>query len=64
MRDPLLRDFDFEPVFRTDVYEEQRGLEQILHDWYNPPLDRIRPISPRNPRLPDYMDAAEEHLGR
>jgi hypothetical protein len=34
----------FEEVYRTDVYAEQRGLEQLLHDTYNPPLNRIRGI--------------------
>jgi hypothetical protein len=61
--DPLLRDFEFEPVHRTDVYSEQRGLEQLLHDNYQPPLNRIRPISPNNPKLPNYQDAAKSFLG-
>ena len=50
-RDPLLKDFNFDPVHRTDLYPEQRGLEQLLHDMYQPPLDKVRPISPTNPRL-------------
>lgn len=62
-RDPVLRDFEFEPVHRTDVYNEQRGLEQLLHDTYRPPLNKIRPISPTNPNLPKYQDAAKTFLG-
>lgn len=62
-RDPALKDFQFEPVHRTDVRAEQRGLEQMLHDQYNPPLNAIRPISPRNPRLDSYMDSARRFLG-
>jgi RHS repeat-associated protein len=63
-RDPLLKDYEFEPVHRTDVYEEQRGLEQILHDQYNPPLNKINPIRPTNPNLPDYLDAARRYLNQ
>ncbi|MNV67521.1 hypothetical protein D3C71_1603250 [compost metagenome] len=62
-RDPALKDLDFSAVHRTDVRAEQRGLEQMLHDQYNPPLNAIRPISPRNPRLQTYMDAARDFLG-
>ena len=61
-RDPALKDLDFEPVHRTDVYEEQRGLEQLLHDTYNPPLNKVRPISPSNPNLQKYKDAADAFL--
>ena len=63
-RDPVLKDLEFESVHRTDVYEEQRGLEQMLHDTYNPPLNKIRPISPSNPNLQGYLDAANGYLGK
>ncbi|MCY2924251.1 MAG: hypothetical protein NT031_02235 [Planctomycetota bacterium] len=63
-RDPLLRNYDFEAVYPTDVYTEQRGLEQILHDTYNAPLDRIRAISLRNPNLENYLEAARRYLGQ
>lgn len=43
----------------TDSYAEQRGREQIIHDLYDPPLDLIQPISPRNPRRQKYLDAAQ-----
>lgn len=61
-RDPHTRDLQFEPVHRTDNRSQQRGLEQLLHDQYNAPLDRINPISPRNPMLQKYLDAADEFL--
>jgi len=64
LRDPSLKQYKFETVYRTDVYEDQRGLEQILHDTYNPPLDKIRPISPRNPNLDTYLDAARRYLSQ
>jgi hypothetical protein len=44
LRDPRLKDHDFELVYRTDDYAEQRGLEQVLHDTYEPPLNKINPI--------------------
>ncbi|UYK64995.1 hypothetical protein NG831_12075 [Xanthomonas sacchari] len=61
-RDPIMKDFSFEAVYRTDVTAEQRGLENIIHNTYNPPLGAIPPISPKNPRLAGYMRAAEEFL--
>ena len=33
-RDPKLRDYQFNAEYRTDVYAEQRGLEQNLYDLY------------------------------
>ncbi|MBW0298147.1 hypothetical protein [Shewanella xiamenensis] len=62
-RDPALIDFRFREVHRTDVRSEQRGLEQMLHDKYQPPLNKIRPISPTNPKIDEYMDAARLYLG-
>ena len=50
------------PFRETDVYEEQRGLEQMVHDEYKPALNKIRPISPTNKRLDEYMDAARDYL--
>ncbi|HEY0923001.1 RHS repeat-associated core domain-containing protein [Rheinheimera pacifica] len=63
-RDNKLRDYDFEVVHRTDIYAEQRGLEQMLHDSFKPQLNRIRPINPLNPRRSNYIKAAEEYLKR
>jgi hypothetical protein len=58
-RDPALKDYDFEPVHRTDNHAEQRGLEQMLHDQYNPPLNKINPINPANFNRQIYLDAAQ-----
>ena len=62
LRDPALADCEFEVIERTDVYAQQRGLEQLAHDAYPPALNRIRPISPTNSNLTTYMDAAGEFL--
>jgi RHS repeat-associated protein len=62
--DPILKDFRFDPIHRTDSYAEQRGLEQMLHDVYDPPLDKINPISPRNSNYDSYMGAANRYLDR
>ena len=64
LRDPALKDYTFEAVNRTDVYAEQRGLEQMLHETYNPPLSKIGGIDPKNPRLPEYREAAQQYLQR
>lgn len=61
-RDAVLGDFKFEAVHRTDVYAEQRGLEQLLHETHNPPLNKISPISPTNPNRQTYLDAAQQFL--
>jgi hypothetical protein len=63
-RNPDLKHLEFEVVHRTDSYPQQRGLEQMLHEEHNPPLDKIQPISPKNPRLPDYMNSAKEFLAK
>jgi hypothetical protein len=61
-RDPALSSYDFEPVFSTDVYAEQRGLEQMLHDTYNPPLNFQNPIYEFNSNRAAYMNAARRYL--
>ena len=61
-RNPALSIYDFEPVYRTDVYAEQRGLEQEL-DWiHSPPLNYIRSINPQNPNLLNCLHAANGFL--
>jgi hypothetical protein len=57
-----LCDYTFEVAHRTDSYEAQRGLEQMLHDLHKPPLDYIKPISPTNPRRNIYLEAARIFL--
>jgi RHS repeat-associated protein len=54
------KDLKFEADRRTDVYEQQRGREQIIHDKYKPELDKIKPISDKNPNRQKYLDAAKE----
>ena len=58
-RDPATERLSFEVDKRTDVYAEQRGREQIIHSRYQPLLNKIRPISAKNPQLQEYLDAAE-----
>jgi hypothetical protein len=53
-------DLEFKPDKRTDAYEEQRGREQIIHDEYDPPLDKINPISPTNPKREEYIKAGSK----
>ena len=63
-RDPRLSDFEFEIVARTDVYAQQRGLEQLLHDTHSPILNRINPIRATNPNRDLYLSEAEQFLVR
>jgi hypothetical protein len=64
--DEVLGDFTFHPGYRTDVYAEQRGLEQSLYDAnpgamsINGGFNKVRGISLLNPRLGEYMQAAED----
>ncbi|NOY55282.1 MAG: GIY-YIG nuclease family protein [Actinobacteria bacterium] len=62
LRDPALADYEFEIIARTDIYAQQRGLEQLIHEAYSPPLNLIRPINPTNPSVTTYLDAAAEFL--
>ena len=61
--DPNFRGLDFNPIFKTDSYPERRGLEQYLYEEYDhPPLNKNRPISPRNDNLEEYIQAASNFL--
>jgi RHS repeat-associated protein len=61
-RDPLLWRFEFRPLFGTDNYAEQRGLEQAVH-WQNaPPLNFINPIGPMNLNRVNYISSATIYL--
>jgi hypothetical protein len=62
-RHPDTRGLDFELVHHTDDPAARRGLEQMLHDQFSPPLDKINPISPTNPNRGAYMDAADSFVG-
>ncbi len=57
-RDSTTEALRFDVDWKTDDYAVQRGREQMLHDQYQPPMNKIRPISPRNPRRQHYLDAA------
>lgn len=65
---PVLGEYRFNVEYRTDVYAEQRGLEQVLYDRYpgaqaaNGGFNRIRGISPSNPNLPTHMQSAWDFL--
>jgi hypothetical protein len=50
-------ELNFDPVFRTDIRDQQRALEELLYNRYSPPLNKIRPISPRNPNRRRYLDS-------
>jgi hypothetical protein len=63
-RDPRLKGYDFEATYRTDDYAQQRGLEQLLHDAHKPPLNKINPISPKNPNRQKYIDAGDYFLNQ
>jgi hypothetical protein len=53
---------DYEAKSRSDDYAIQRGHEQLLHDEHQPSLNKIRPISPKNPNRDKYIRAAREYL--
>jgi RHS repeat-associated protein len=61
-RDSVFREFNFEPLFKTDSYVEQRGLEQVIHNKYLPSLNKINPVSPQNRNYERYIDAARKYL--
>jgi RHS repeat-associated protein len=68
--DPVLGQFEFQVEYRTDVYAEQRGLEQLLYDEYpgaqaaNGGYNFIRGISAQNPNGSVYLRAGYDYLAR
>jgi hypothetical protein len=62
-RDPRLQGLQFRIDARTNSYKLQRGREQILMNKYNPPLNKIRGISPNNPNRRLYMRAGRRVQG-
>lgn len=66
--DPELGGFEFQVEYRTDIYAQQRGLEQVLYERYpsamskNGGYNKIRGISPTNPKGPMYRQAAQQFL--
>ena len=61
-RNPETSSLRFELDVKVDDYAVQRGREQMLHEQYQPLLNKIRPIGPRNPQLQSYLDAARRFL--
>lgn len=70
MIDPVLGDYHFNTEYRTHVYAEQRGLEQMLYHRYpaaqasNGGFNKICGISPTNPHLDFYTQSAFDFLER
>lgn len=63
-RDPNLKKYKFDIVFKSDVKAEQRGLEQVAHQVYSPPLDRINAVAANNRNIDAYVVAAQDFLTR
>jgi hypothetical protein len=63
-RDKDLGGYNFEVLYRSNNKKAVRGLEQMVHDQYKPRLNKINPISPKNPRRGAYMAAARAFLRR
>nr|WP_232528198.1 RHS repeat-associated core domain-containing protein [Microbacterium sp. MAH-37] len=69
-RDPVLGQYAFRIEQRTDVYAEQRGLEHMLYEQFpgaraaNGGYNKIRAISPFNPKKQSYLDAARDFFLR
>jgi len=61
-RDPVLGDLEFTPLYKTDSYFEQRGLEQLVHEQNAPILNKINPVNPLNPLAHIYRAAANDFL--
>jgi RHS repeat-associated protein len=61
-RDPNYFDLNYKIEWQTDDYATQRGLEQYLFDKYQPPMNVIRPIGPRNNNGTNYFNAALDYL--
>ncbi len=45
-------------IFETNSYAAVRGAEQLFKEKYST-VKQINPISPRNPRIDDYLDCAK-----
>lgn len=54
-RDPQKKGLDFRVDRRTNSSAAQRGREQILYERHQPPLNKVRPISPNNKNIDMYM---------
>ena len=56
-RDFVLGQYTFQVDRKSDSYAALRGREQIIHDLYNPSLNKINPISGKNPNRGCYLKA-------
>jgi RHS repeat-associated protein len=63
-RNPQMKDLDFDVDARTDDYAQQRGREQILHDKYAPPRNKIRPIRLNHPKRDYYLREGDKVQGK
>jgi hypothetical protein len=67
-RDPVLGQLRFQVEYRTDVFNEQVGLEQVLYDRYpeakvaNGGYNKYQPIGPSNSMRDTWMQAAQDFL--
>jgi len=62
-RDAFLGVYRFDEIYRTDKYAEQRGLEDLLYrENPNLPLNKMKAISPTNPNITLYRDAARAFM--
>jgi hypothetical protein len=62
-KDPKLKGLQFKVLHYTDSYNIRRGLEHL--EWLKtgkPGLNKIRPISPQNPNMGKYVQAARRYL--
>ena len=67
-KNAVLKQFKFNIEFETDDYATQRGLENVLYNAHpeaqaaNGGYNMIRAISPSNPNLGKYLQAAADYL--
>ncbi|OYZ02524.1 MAG: hypothetical protein B7Y37_01665 [Sphingobacteriia bacterium 28-36-52] len=54
------KDLKFQVDKKTDNKDAQRGREQEIHEKHNPPMNKIKSISDKNPNKQKYLDAAKE----
>ena len=57
-----IKDLKFEVDVRTDDKNVQRGREHQNHEDHKPPLNKIKPISDKNPNKEKYIEAAKQAL--
>ncbi|WP_176832364.1 RICIN domain-containing protein [Geodermatophilus sp. DSM 45219] len=58
----MYQGLNFVPLARTNNRFAQRGLEQMVHNRYRPILNRVSPVSSKNPARHLYAAAAKRHL--